>query len=311
MGTWALGGGEWGAQDDRESVATLHKALELGCNFIDTARVYGNGRSEQVIAEALRQWSGKRPYLATKIPPVLPGDWPPTPYDTVDERFPENHVRTQLEQSLCTLNTDCIDLVQIHTWSRAWNRDPCPFAVLRKAKQEGKIRAIGVSTPEHDQYAVLDLMRDGWVDSVQVIYNIFDQEAQSQLFPEAVRCDIGIIVRVPYDEGSLTGRLTPQTVWQSGDFRGSYFAGDRLERTVRRVEAIRRVLGSEEPNMADAALKFCLKPSAVSTVIPGIRSVWQAEANCRVGWLPQLRDELETQLRKHCWRRSFWYSGKP
>jgi aryl-alcohol dehydrogenase-like predicted oxidoreductase len=310
MGTWALGGGEWGQQDDRDSVATLHKVLELGCNFIDTARAYGNGRSEQVIAKALKEWPGKRPYLATKIPPVLPGDWPPSPYDTVEQRFPESHVRGQLELSLRALETDCIDLVQIHTWSRAWNRDPLPFAVLRKAKEEGKIRAIGVSTPEHDQYAVLDLMRDGWVDSVQVIYNIFDQETQSQLFPEALRLDIGIIVRVPYDESSLTGKLTPQTTWQPGDIRGNYFAGDRMERTMHRVEAIRSVLGANEPDVAGAALKFCLKPPAVSTVIPGIRSVWQAEANCRVGSQPPLSDEIEAGLRNHYWRRGFWYSGK-
>lgn len=310
MGTWALGGDEWGQQDDCDSVATLHKALELGCNFVDTARVYGNGRSEQVIAKALREWSGERPFVATKIPPAMPGDWPPGPYDTVDQRFSESHVREQLEQSLRALETDCIDLVQIHTWSRAWNRDPLPFAVLREAKKEGKIRAIGVSTPEHDQYAVLDLMRDGWVDCVQVIYNIFDQEAQSQLFPEASRCDIGIIVRVPYDESSLTGKLTPQTTWPSGDIRCSYFAGDRLERTAHRVEAIRDVLDADGTDMATAALKFCLKPSAVSTVIPGIRSLWQAEANCRVGSLPPLSDEQETSLRSHYWRRALWYPGK-
>ena len=310
MGTWALGGGDWGQQDDRESVATLHKVLELGCNFIDTARAYGNGRSEQVIAEALRQWSGKRPYVATKIPPLLPGDWPPSPYDTVDQRFPESHVRDQLERSLRALDTDCIDLVQIHTWSRAWNRDPRPFAVLRKAKEEGKIRAIGVSTPEHDQYAVLDLMRDGWVDSVQVIYNIFDQEAQSQLFPEALRCDIGIIVRVPYDESTLTGKLTPETVFQPGDIRGRYLAGDGWSGRCVGWRQSEACSAREEPNMADAALRFCLKPSAVSTVIPGIRNVWQAEANCRVGSLPPMSDGQEALLRKHYWRRSFWYSGK-
>ena len=310
MGTWALGGDEWGQQDDDNSVATLHKALELGCNFIDTARAYGNGRSEQVIAKALRQWSGQRPLLATKIPPVLPGDWPPGPYDTVEQRFPESHVRDQLAKSLQALGTDCIDLVQIHTWSRAWNSDPLPFRVLRQAKQEGKIRAIGVSTPEHDQYAVLDLMRDGWVDTVQVIYNIFDQEAQSQLFPEAMRHDVGIIVRVPYDESALTGKLTPQTTFQSGDVRRTYFAGDRLQRTVDRVEAIRNALGPEGSDLAGAALKFCLKPPAVSTVIPGIRSLWQAEANCRIGSLPPLDDAIEATLRRHYWRRGLWYADK-
>jgi aryl-alcohol dehydrogenase-like predicted oxidoreductase len=310
MGTWAFGGDQLGRQDDRDSIAALHKALELGCNFVDTARAYGNGRSEQVIAKALKEWPGTRPYVATKIPPVLPGDWPPNPYDTLEQRFPESHVREQLQRSLRALETDCLDLVQIHTWSRAWNRDPRPFAVLRKAKEEGKLRAVGVSTPEHDQYAVLDLMRDGWVDGVQAIYNIFDQGAQTQLFPEALRLDIGIIVRVPFDESSLTGKLTPTTTWQPGDIRGAYFAGDRLERTLRRVDGIRKELGAAEPNLADAALKFCLKQPAVSTVIPGIRSIWQAEANCRVGSLPPLSDVLETALHRHHWPRSFWYSGK-
>jgi aryl-alcohol dehydrogenase-like predicted oxidoreductase len=310
MGTWAFGGDQLGQQDDRDSIVALHKALELGCNFIDTARAYGNGRSEQVIAKGLKQWPGKRPFVATKIPPVLPGDWPPNSYDALDQRYPESHVREQLERSLRALETDCIDLVQIHTWSRAWNRDPQPFAVLRKAKEEGKIRAVGVSTPEHDQYAVLDLMRDGWVDSVQVIYNIFEQEPQSQLFPEAQRYDIAIIVRVPFDESSLTGKLSLKSAWQPGDIRGNCFAGDRLERTVRRVEAIRGELGQSEPDLAAAALKFCLKPPAVSTVIPGMRSVQQAEANCRVGSLPPMSDESEAALRKHYWRRGFWYSGK-
>jgi aryl-alcohol dehydrogenase-like predicted oxidoreductase len=310
MGTWALGGGEWGQQDDRDSVAALHKTLELGCNFIDTARGYGNGRSERVIAKALREWQGKRPYVATKLPPVMPGDWPPSPYDAVADRFPEKHVREQLEQSLHALETDCIDLVQIHTWSRAWNRDPLPFAVLRQAREEGKIRAIGVSTPEHDQNAVLDLMRDGWVDSVQVIYNVFEQDPQTQLFPEALRCDVGIVVRLPFDEGSLTGKFTPQTTWPPGDVRGVYFAGDRLKQTVRRVEAIRAALGRDEPDLPAAALKFCLKPPAVSTVIPGIRNLWQAEANCRVGSLPPINDASEAVLRRHYWRRADWYSGE-
>ena len=125
-----------------------------------------------------------------------------------------------------------------------------------------------------------------------------------------MRCDIGIIVRVPYDESSLTGKLTPQTFWQPGDIRGNYFAGDRLERTVHRVEVIESALGVAEPNLAEAALKFCLTPPAVSTVIPGIRNLWQAEANCRVASLPPLSDEVEAALRKHYWRRGFWYSGK-
>jgi len=309
-GTWALGGSQWGGQKDEDSLAALNRALELGCNFIDTARAYGKGRSERVIAQALRSRGGDRPYVATKIPPKMPGDWPPGPYDRVEDRFPEAHLREQLEQSLRDLETDCIDLVQIHTWTRRWNRDPLPFEVLRKAREEGKLRGIGICTPEHDQFAVMDLVRDGWVDSVQVIYNLFDQEAQAQLFPMALEKNVGIIVRVPFDESSLTGKLSRETTWPDGDIRNSYFAGDRLERTVRRVEAIREALGPDEPDLAAAALKFCLKPQAVSTVIPGVRNPKQAEANCRVGSSEPMSDQTEAALRTHYWRRVFWYAGK-
>jgi len=153
-------------------------------------------------------------------------------------------------------------------------------------------------------------MRGGWLDSVQVIYNIFEQEPQAEFFPAAAQHDVGVIVRVPFDESSLTGKLTPQTRFETGDFRNNYFAGDRLDRTVARVEKIRQEVGSAEPDLATAALKFTLKPSAVSTVIPGIRNTRQAELNCGVSDQPPMSDDLEHRLRKHIWRRSFWYGGK-
>ena len=308
-GTWALGS-NWGPQDDRQSVAALHKALDLGCNFIDTARAYGNGRSERIIAQVLKERSGDKIYVASKIPPKLPGDWPPSPYDRLEDRFPASHVQAELEASLRDLQTDCIDLMQIHTWSRAWNNNPAVFEQLARFKQQGKIRAVGISTPEHDQNAVLDLMRMKLVDSVQVIYNIFDQDATMQIFPLAEKLQIAVIVRVPFDESALTGKLTSDTQFAEGDIRRGYFAGDRLGRTVNRVEAIRQSIADREPDLAKAALKFALKPKAVSTVIPGIRNVRQAELNCAVGDEPSLSDELEVELRKHFWRRPFWYSGK-
>ncbi len=308
-GTWALGS-NWGPQDDRQSVAALHKALDLGCNFIDTARAYGNGRSERIIAQVLKERSGDQVYLASKIPPKMPGDWPPSPYDALEDRYPASHVQAELEASLHDLQTDCIDLMQIHTWSRAWNDHPAVFEQMARFKQQGKIRAIGISTPEHDQNAVLDLMRMKLVDSVQVIYNIFDQDASMQIFPLAQQMGIAIIVRVPFDESSLTGKLTATTTFAEGDIRGGYFAGDRLDRTVRRVEAIRQSIADREPEMATAALKFAMKPKAVSTVIPGIRNARQAELNCSAGDQPPLSNELEAELRRHYWRRPFWYAGK-
>ena len=309
VGTWALGS-NWGPQDDKQSVVALHKALDLGCNFIDTARAYGDGRSERIIAQVLQERSADKILVASKIPPKMPGDWPPGPYDSLEERFPAAHVQSQLEASLRDLQIDCIDLMQIHTWSRAWNDRPMVFEQMSRFKEQGKIRAVGVSTPEHDQHAVLELMRDGLVDSVQVIYNIFDQDASMQLFPLAEELGIAVIVRVPFDESSLTGKLTNETRFPDGDLRRNYFAGDRLPRTVAHVAAIRQAIGQREPDLATAALKFAQKPNAVSTVIPGIRSIRQAELNCAVGNQPPLSDELEAELRRHYWRRAFWFSGK-
>lgn len=309
FGSWALGS-NWGPQSDADSVEAIHRALDLGCNFIDTARAYGDGRSERIIAGVLKDRPRDSVYVATKVPPASPGDWPPGPYDAVEQRFPEMHIRAMVEQSLRDLGTDCLDLIQIHTWSRAWNRNPTPFEVLRALRKEGKVKAIGVSTPEHDQNAVVDLMRDGWVDTVQVIYNIFSQDAQEEIFPEAVTRGIGIIVRVAFDESALTGKLTASTTFADGDIRGNYFAGDRLSRTVRRVKAIEGDIAGTEPDVATAALKFALKPPAVSTVIAGIRNVGQAEMNCGVGSMPPMSETLEVTLRNHYWRRAFWYSGK-
>jgi aryl-alcohol dehydrogenase-like predicted oxidoreductase len=309
FGGWAVGGG-WGTQTDQDSIAALHRAFDLGCNFVDTAQNYGNGHSERVIAKALRErGKSERIYVATKIPPQA-GAWPPSPYDRIEDRFSAAHVRERVERSLRDLGTDCIDLVQLHTWTRAWNKNPQAFETLRELRKEGKLRAIGVSTPEHDQNSVIDLMREKWVDTVQVVYNIFEQEPQAELFPAAQQSEVGVIVRVALDESALTGKLTAETRFAEGDIRNRFFAGDRLARTVQRVEAIRQTVGDEEPSLAAAALKFALKPAAVSVVIPGIRSVAQAEMNLAVGSSPPLSEALEERLRPHAWRRGFWYLGK-
>lgn len=310
FGAWAIGG-SWGTQRDEDSIAALHRALDLGCNFIDTAQGYGNGRSERLISQALKDRKGdQRIYVATKIPPTAQGNWPPSPYDRIDERYPEAYLRERLERSLRDLQTDCIDLLQLHTWTRAWNRDPAALETLRKFHKEGKIRGIGISTPEHDQNSLVQLMRDGWLDAVQVIYNVFDQEPAAELLPTAREKDVAVIVRCAFDESALTGKLSASTKWEEGDFRNQYFAGDRLERTVKRVAKVKEAIGAAEPDVAAAALKFALKPAAVSTVIPGIRNVRQAEMNLAVSDQPPLSDEVERKLRDHNWRRGIWYSGK-
>lgn len=308
FGAWAIGG-SWGAQSDDDSLAALHSALDAGCNFIDTAAGYGNGRSEKLIAKVLAERAGDPVFVATKTPPAQ-GPWPPSPYCRADERYPEKYLRDNIEERLRNLNVERIDLLQLHTWTRAWNDDPAPLQTLRKLQKEGKLRLIGVSTPEQDQNCVVQLMRDGMIDAVQVIYNIFEQEPAAQLLPVAQETGTGIIVRVPFDESGLTGKLTNDTRFGDDDFRHNYFAGDRIARTVARVDKIKADIADTSYNLPQIALKFCLAHSAVSTVIPGMRNVAQARANCAASDLPALDDALLTKLHAHNWRRAFWYGGK-
>ena len=307
FGAWAIGGG-WGEQKESNSVAALHRALDLGCNFVDTAAGYGNGRSERIIGRVLKE--RKEPvFVATKTPPS-PGPWPPTPYCRDDERYSESYLRANVEERLRNLGADRIDLLQLHTWTRAWNADPRPFEILRKLQGEGKVRFVGVSTPEHDQNGVLDLMRDGWLDTVQVIYNVFEQEPAAELLPVARATNVGVIVRVVFDEGVLTGKYAADSSFPPHDFRSRYFAGDRLARAVERTEAVRREIEGSGLTLPQAAIRFALAHPAVSTVITGIRDVAQAEANCAASDGPPLSDDLLLRLRGHAWLRGFWYAGK-
>ena len=312
FGAWAIGG-SWGSQADSDSLAALHRALDLGVNFIDTAAGYGDGRSEKLIAQVLRERAVagrmEKIFVATKTPPA-DGPWPPTPYCRADERYSEHYLRENIAIRCANLGTQQIDLLQLHTWTRAWNRNPTPFKVLRALQAEGKIRLIGVSTPEQDQNSVIDLMRGGWIDSVQVIYNLFEQEPAAELLDVARECGVGVIVRVVFDEGVLTGKFTKDTTFSADDFRAKYFEGDRLPRAIARAEAIRRDLVDTTYTMAQAAIKFVLAHPAVSTVIPGIRNVTQAEANCAVSDLPTMPPELLVKLHRHNWLRGVWYSGK-
>lgn len=312
FGAWAIGAG-WGAQSETDSLAALNRALDLGVTFIDTAAGYGNGHSERLIGQVLharlQAGQSEEVFVATKTPPA-DGIWPPSPYCKADERYAESYLRENVAQRLANLGTNRLDLLQLHTWTRAWNRNPTPLKILRKLQREGLIGLIGISTPEHDQNSVIDLMHDGWVDSVQVIYNLFEQEPAAELLDVAQACGVGVIVRVAFDEGVLTGKFTQGTKFGPDDFRSKYFAGDRLARAIARTEEVRRDLAGANYTPAQAALKFVLAHPAVSTVIPGIRNVSQADANCGVSDLPAMPDDLLIRLRRHNWRRGIWYSGK-
>jgi aryl-alcohol dehydrogenase-like predicted oxidoreductase len=307
FGAWAIGG-SWGEQKESESIDALHRALDRGVNFIDTAAGYGDGRSERIIAKVLKERRDKV-FVATKTPPA-PGPWPPSPYCLDDERFSEAYLRLNVEERLRNLGTDRIDILQLHTWTRAWNKNPRPLDILKKLQAEGKIRFIGISTPEHDQNSLINLMRRGYLDTVQVIYSIFEQEPAAEFLPAAREANVGVIVRVVFDEGVLAGRYTKDTKFEPGDFRNQYFAGDRLERAVRRASEIKKAITGSRWTLPQAAIKFALAHPAVSTVITGIRNVRQAEENTAVSELPDLPEDLLHRLRKHTWVRAFWYGGK-
>ena len=308
FGAWAIGG-SWGEQDESVSEKTLISAIERGVNFIDTAALYGDGKSEQIIGRVLKKLD-KEVYIATKIPPAA-GSWPISPYCDEEDRYSEKYLRKNLERCLRNLDTDCIDVLQLHTWTRAWNRNPKAFDLLRKFKDEGKARFVGVSTPEHDQNAVIDLMKNGHVDTVQVIYNIFEQEPAAELLPVAMETGTGIIVRMAFDEGVLTGKYTKDHVFPEGDFRRDYFSGDRLRIAVEKVERIREDTKSCGLTLPQLALKFVLSHPAVSTVISGMRNPDQAQANISVSDLPELSKELLDILHRHIWLKGFWYNHTP
>jgi len=307
FGAWAIGS-SWGKQNDTDSIQALHTAIDKGINFIDTALGYGNGNSERIIAEVLKE---KRDdvTVATKIPPAA-GQWPPSPYCKVEDRYPESYIRKSVDTCRKNLSTDCIDILQLHTWTRAWNRNPKPLDILHKLKSEGSIKHIGISTPEQDQNALVYLIKEGYLDTIQVIYNIFEQEPAAELLPLAAEQNVGVIVRVAFDEGILTGKYKSDHVFPNDDFRSRYFQGDRLKRSVERVERIKAEFADSSFTMPQLALKFVLAQPAVSTVITGIRNKKQALQNAEVSDLPDLTGDIIMKLRGHAWLRSFWYNGK-
>jgi aryl-alcohol dehydrogenase-like predicted oxidoreductase len=313
FGAWAIGGKGWGPQKDEESLAALRRALDIGVTFIDTAQGYGDGHSEQLIGSVMadrNQKIGRGPVrVLTKIPPQ-PGSWPASPYDTGAQRYPEAYLRERVERSLRDLKAEALDIVLLHLWSRSWNKDPAPLHTLQALKKEGKLLALGISNSEFDENAVNDPIRAGLVDAVETVYNIFDQNPAGELLPTAKEKNVAIVARSPFDEGSLTGKMTAETVFPEGDVRRNYFRGDRMKKTADRIDAIRKDIeqasGGKEKDLASVALRFVLRSPAVSTAVPGMRNVHQAEQNAAVSDQPPLSDEVYEAMKKHFWYRVFW-----
>jgi aryl-alcohol dehydrogenase-like predicted oxidoreductase len=305
FGAWGIGGSGWiGAQED-ESVRALHRAIELGVNFIDTARGYGE--SERIVGQVVREHHGDPLYVATKVPPKN-RIWPAP--DGVDpaETFPGDHIRASLETSLRVSGLEAFDLLQFHVWSDEWMGRGDWLETIGALKREGKIRFFGVSVNDYQPENVLDLVRSGHVDAVQVIYNAFHQAPEEHLLPACAEHGVGVIVRVALDEGGLTGQIAPESTFPAGDFRRTYFGGDRKAQVKQHADALVADLGIEPGQLAEVALRYVLGRDAVSTVIPGMRTVRNAERNAAVGDGQGLGAGQRAVVAKHRWERNFYRS---
>jgi aryl-alcohol dehydrogenase-like predicted oxidoreductase len=303
-GAWGIGGTQWLGGTDDESLQALRRAIDLGLNFIDTALAYGAGHSEQLVGKVVRD-AGRRIYVATKVPPKNQL-WPARPGIGIDQVFPYDYIQRSAERSLKNLGTETIDLLQLHVWNPEWiGRDEWRRG-LEDLKSAGKARAVGISINDHQPDSALEIVETGLIDTVQVIYNIFDQTPERNLLSLAQARNIGVIARVPFDEGSLTGKIDENTKFATGDFREGYFKGDRKRQVREHVESLLRDLGVDAAALPAIALRFCLSHPAVSTVIPGMRSVRNAEANCTVPAAGPLPPETLAVLRRHAWDRNFY-----
>ena len=303
-GAWGIGKGMWIGAEDDESVNALNKAVDLGLNFIDTALVYGDGHSEKLVGQVVRARSEKI-YVASKIPPK-DYQWPAQRGVPVQEAFPADHVIASTEESLRNLGLETIDVQQFHVWSDEWVDRGDWLGAIQKLKKEGKIRFFGVSINDNQPENAIRLIETGEVDTVQVIHNIFEQAPEDRLYPACEKHQIGVIVRVPFDEGSLTGKITPDTKFDSSDFRNRYFSGGRKKVVYDRVQQIVSDLSVALDQMPEIALRYVLSHPAVSTVIPGMRSVRNVERNCAVGDGKGLTKEQVNKLKAHRWEHNFY-----
>ena len=303
-GTWGIGKSGWIGAKDKDSLVALHRAIDLGLNFIDTALAYGEGHSEQLIGQIVRS-RNERIYIATKVPPK--NKLLPAPAGVpAQEAFPSSHIVECTEQSLRNLGIDTIDIQQFHVWNDEWVGQGDWLETVQRLKEQGKIRFFGISINDHQPWNALRLIETGVVDTVEVIYNIFDQSPEDELFPACRQHNIGVIVRAPLDEGGLTGRITPESTFDENDFRSRYFRDDRKQEVYTRVQSIAADLGISLDALPEIALRYILSNPVVSTVIPGMRSARNVERNIALSDGRTLLPEQLQKLKKYRWVRDFY-----
>jgi aryl-alcohol dehydrogenase-like predicted oxidoreductase len=298
-GMWGMGG--WSGSDDDESRQSLQRAVDLGCTFFDTAWGYGAGYSEGLLGELVRANPGKQLYTASKIPPKN-FQWPSRRGDKVENAFPPDHIREYTEKSLANLGLPSVDLMQFHVWEDDWAADQGWQRAVDDLKRDGLVKAFGISINRWEPWNAIRTLRTGMIDAVQVIYNIFDQNPEDELFPACRELNIGVIARVPFDEGSLTGTLTKDTRWPTGDWRNGYFVPENLNASVDHADALKPLVPAGM-TMPDMAMRFILSNPDVSTVIPGMRKPRHVDANIAASDAGPLPADLLARLRKHRWVR--------
>jgi len=299
-GMWGMAG--WTGSSDEESLTALQLAVDLGCNFFDTAWAYGEGHSERLLGELVRANPDKKLYTATKIPPKN-FKWPSKREYTLDDCFPPEHIEEYVHKSLGNAGLEYFDLMQFHTWEDSWAKDERWSRKVDDLRRQGLIRAIGISINRWEPWNGVEAVRSGLVDAVQVIYNIFDQNPEDELFPACQEMDVAVIARVPFDEGTLTGNLTLESRWPAGDWRNTYFVPENLRASVARAERLKPLV-PPDMTMPEMALRFILNHPAVSTIIPGMRKPRHVESNLACSDKGPLPSSLQAELRKHRWVRT-------
>jgi aryl-alcohol dehydrogenase-like predicted oxidoreductase len=298
-GMWGMA--SWSKSDDKESLGSLQRAVDLGCNFFDTAWAYGEGHSEKLLGRTLRANPDKKLYTATKIPPKN-WAWPSRREFTLDDCYPPDHIEEYLTSSLENAGVDSFDLIQFHTWEDGWLKDDRWVKKLDEMRRQGMVRAIGISINRWEPENGVETVRSGLIDAVQVIYNIFDQNPEDELFPACREMDVAVIARVPFDEGTLTGALTSASKWPESDWRSTYFVPENLIPSVERADALKPLV-SVGMTMPEMALRFILNDPTVSTIIPGMRKLAHVETNTAASDRGPLPENLHRELRKHRWVR--------
>jgi aryl-alcohol dehydrogenase-like predicted oxidoreductase len=299
-GLWGMSG--WSGSDDQESLASLQTAVDLGCNFFDTAWAYGEGKSDALLGQIMQRNGARRLFAASKVPPAN-NKWPALPSYRYDEVFPPQHVFKYADLIRKQIRVETIDLLQFHVWDDGWTDETGFRSTVEKLKKDGTIRCFGLSINRWEPENGLKALRTGLIDAVQVIYNIFDQAPEDKLFPLCQELKVGVIARVPFDEGSLGGKMTLETRFPKGDWRAGYFGPENLPKTIRRVEKLKEILpkGMTLPEMA---LRFILSNPAVSTTIPGMRKPDHVKQNTAASDAGPLDKDLLQELKKHRWNRT-------